>query len=416
MAVIARGQITVVIAENGEDGKTQYAHIKYSDDGGITFTLNDGNTSGRYIGIYYDFYEEAILDVRKYTWSKIQGGAYGWLDEWDGNKTEIGGKYLVSPRMFSGTKDANENLTGVAFGRDVIKITDNGVLKQKTGVFGIKDGIITFGLDAETGDIKGRDGEFENMTLSGSIKSPFVDSRDFPSVTTKIKGDNVSLECNTTIDGRVIYSISDTKEDIGRRITLVNYLSPTYSDLGNPTGLFVESIGSLDVYMIKRSQRLFFFENGRKYFTLNIGREAVELLGYGVGGEFKGWIVVSRTGMPSVNRDITIHPTVLDFQQVPYSKYNIVNTNFIRTWSDGVVEQCMVSPNIMPGRAATINLLKPLIDIFVVQITAFDGGGNGDGPFSLIEKTDTYVKVFNNGGNNVSPYIYVVGCVSYKGV
>src|SRR5699024_828586 len=40
---------------NGENGQTSYLHIKYSDDGGITFTANNGETPGKYIGEYVDF-------------------------------------------------------------------------------------------------------------------------------------------------------------------------------------------------------------------------------------------------------------------------------------------------------------------------------------------------------------------------
>ena len=31
---------------NGEDGKTSYLHIKYSNDGGVTFTGNNGEDPG----------------------------------------------------------------------------------------------------------------------------------------------------------------------------------------------------------------------------------------------------------------------------------------------------------------------------------------------------------------------------------
>ena len=71
-----------------------------------------------------------------------------WVEEWASNKTEIGGEYIISPKIFSGKKGAGGKLTGVAFGRGVIEI--DGV--KKTGVFGVKDGNVTFSIDAETGD------------------------------------------------------------------------------------------------------------------------------------------------------------------------------------------------------------------------------------------------------------------------
>ena len=57
----------------GTDGKTSYLHIKYSDDGGNTFTDNSGETPGSYIGQYTDFTQADSTSVSKYTWSKIQG-------------------------------------------------------------------------------------------------------------------------------------------------------------------------------------------------------------------------------------------------------------------------------------------------------------------------------------------------------
>lgn len=73
-----------------------------------------------------------------------------WVKEWNSpeNRTEIGGEYIISPKMFSGTKNAETGkLTGVAFGRGVVTVVENGVEVQKTGVFGLKDGKVTFSVD-----------------------------------------------------------------------------------------------------------------------------------------------------------------------------------------------------------------------------------------------------------------------------
>lgn len=64
---------------NGADGKTSYLHIKYSNDGGKTFTSNSGETVGDYIGQCTDFNKDDPTTVGAYTWSKIKGetGATG---------------------------------------------------------------------------------------------------------------------------------------------------------------------------------------------------------------------------------------------------------------------------------------------------------------------------------------------------
>ena len=58
---------------NGDNGLTYYLHIKYSNDGGNTFTSNNGETPGTYIGVYTDTTQADSTSVSKYTWSKIKG-------------------------------------------------------------------------------------------------------------------------------------------------------------------------------------------------------------------------------------------------------------------------------------------------------------------------------------------------------
>lgn len=57
----------------GTDGKTSYLHIKYSNDGGKTFTSNNGETVGAYIGTCTDFKIDDPTKVSSYTWALIQG-------------------------------------------------------------------------------------------------------------------------------------------------------------------------------------------------------------------------------------------------------------------------------------------------------------------------------------------------------
>lgn len=58
---------------NGEDGKTSYLHIKYSNDGGVTFTGNNGEDPGAWIGVYVDFNINDSDDPSDYKWTKIKG-------------------------------------------------------------------------------------------------------------------------------------------------------------------------------------------------------------------------------------------------------------------------------------------------------------------------------------------------------
>lgn len=57
----------------GEDGLTSYLHIKYSNDGGETFTADGGEVMGDYIGIYVDFNPVDSSSVTSYSWKRILG-------------------------------------------------------------------------------------------------------------------------------------------------------------------------------------------------------------------------------------------------------------------------------------------------------------------------------------------------------
>lgn len=76
---------------NGTDGKTYYLHIKYSNDGGSTFTGNNGEDSGEYIGVLTDLNPNDSTKPSDYKWSKIKGeqGAQG-IQGLQGEKGEQG--------------------------------------------------------------------------------------------------------------------------------------------------------------------------------------------------------------------------------------------------------------------------------------------------------------------------------------
>ena len=73
----------------GDTGDTCYFHIKYSNDGGATFTGNSGEDAGSYIGTYSDNTEADSTSVSSYKWVKIEGD--------DGTSVTVSSiKYAVS--------------------------------------------------------------------------------------------------------------------------------------------------------------------------------------------------------------------------------------------------------------------------------------------------------------------------------
>lgn len=70
-----------------------------------------------------------------------------WVNDWDKveNKTEIGGEYVVSPKIFSGKRDQETGkLTGIVLGRDCL-IEEDGT--KRTGIFALLNDEIVFELD-----------------------------------------------------------------------------------------------------------------------------------------------------------------------------------------------------------------------------------------------------------------------------
>ena len=201
---IYNGTSWVLMVADGNDG-TDGANGK--DGNGVYITYHDSETepvrptgNGTTEGWHTNSTASVIWMSQKVASSASSGiwgnpiriGSTGeanllpWLSDWNNNKTEIDGESVVSPKMFSGTKGSSGKLTGVAFGRDVIEI--DGV--KKTGIFGIKDGTITFSIDSETG----------SPMFKGSIYTPpfHVTSDNFSSVAIPVSGNMYMVNFDKT--------------------------------------------------------------------------------------------------------------------------------------------------------------------------------------------------------------------------
>ena len=82
-----------VSGEDGKDGTSSFLHVKYSDDGGVTFTDNNGETLGKWIGTYVDYTEADSNTTSKYTWAKFIGE--DGKDGKDGTSVTIKGTYTA---------------------------------------------------------------------------------------------------------------------------------------------------------------------------------------------------------------------------------------------------------------------------------------------------------------------------------
>ena len=57
----------------GDDGSSSFLHLKYSNDGGITFTAGNGETPGRYMGVLVDQNNADSNNPGDYKWNDTQG-------------------------------------------------------------------------------------------------------------------------------------------------------------------------------------------------------------------------------------------------------------------------------------------------------------------------------------------------------
>ena len=76
---------------------------------------------------------------------------------------------MVSPKMFSGTKDSNGKLTGVAMGRDCLTGADG---TKRTGIFALVDDEVVFELDPVNKKYKFKGEVFANKgTFTGTVNA-----------------------------------------------------------------------------------------------------------------------------------------------------------------------------------------------------------------------------------------------------
>ena len=117
-------------------------------------------------------------------------------------------------------------------------------------------------------DVTAINGYFEDVLMRGSLRSPFSKVSD---------SFNTNYNDNIIIEGggswTKAYSIPTGKEQIGRKITVC-------------------CIGTGEASISSSNAK--FYEYGRSYNELILNKEIVQLIGYGLGDTFYGWIVTCR--------------------------------------------------------------------------------------------------------------------------
>lgn len=167
---------------NGVNGRTSYLHIKYSNDGGKTFTGNSGEDSGTYIGTCVDYTQNDPTNVSAYSWAKIKGetGAKG-----DKGDTGASGKGVKSTAVtyqasssgttiptgvWSATPPATSADKPYFWTRTIITYTDN-TTSTAYNVGSTPEGIVVGGRNLATNTNKGTTGWGWIMQTGGCTKT-----------------------------------------------------------------------------------------------------------------------------------------------------------------------------------------------------------------------------------------------------
>lgn len=178
----------------GKDGKTSYFHVKYSNDGGKTFTSNSGEDTGIYMGSYTDHIEADSTDVKKYNWVKVKG------DKGDtGQKGDNAKNLSITPssQYFKSTDG------GKTFAPDTITIkpTIQGEINFGKWQYSI-DGGVSF-ADAVSGQ--------KGLTISNNVLTVSKDSSLYSDAVTMVTFRAVASDSSfyDTCSIAKIYDVSD---------------------------------------------------------------------------------------------------------------------------------------------------------------------------------------------------------------
>ena len=214
---------------------------------------------------------------------KIEGGMCYSDDNGNGGTLGLGDIrfWLGSEKPSSGTiRGYSDGSFVLAGGNARFDSDGNATINNLTARNGnFTDGTFEGKVIATSGTFD--NGEFTNVKISGSMRCAFTKPSD--NIIYADTHDNVIL---VSQPGPWLkdYQMPWGTEQSGRRITLINW------NWGDNT-----STGTAPIFTSQAEGG--FWENGKAKNRIDVGREVVELLGYGTDTDFFGWIVLRRVNL-----------------------------------------------------------------------------------------------------------------------
>ena len=229
----------------------------------ITYTVAAGTTTLADHGtVVIPVIISGITYTLSFVWSKAKSGVPGkdgndtaildWVKEWNTNKTLIGSSTVITPKIFTGIKNSDGTITGVAIGQFPLSVrTASGTVTSETvnGIYGFKNGYKTFFVDnggnvqfghgdqvvkynAATGKVEfgngvslnwigatfiDKDGVFTGKLSAGTVKAVQLDASQITSGTVSASRiDVVSLKASLITAGNIeALTLNVTKGKIG---------------------------------------------------------------------------------------------------------------------------------------------------------------------------------------------------------
>lgn len=247
-----------IAGANGSDGRTSYLHIKYSNDG-QTFTPNNGEDVGLYIGTYVDFVQADSNNFNDYTWKKFVGE--DGEDGLDAYTVILTNESHAFPCASNGnvTNAISINTTAIAYKGATSVTPAIGTLPSVNGLTLSKNGAVVT-IQANTGT---------SLADSGTVNIPVVvDGKTFTKVFswTKVKSgvngvngytillDNENFTFQASSTGNITSQIQTTTTATVYQGTVQK--TPTIGNLPTVNGLTLTKNGATVTIVAKTGTAL----------------------------------------------------------------------------------------------------------------------------------------------------------------
>lgn len=132
----------------------------------ITYTVVANTTTlADHGSLVIPVFIQGVTYSLSFRWAKAKNGTAGkdaslldWINDWNTNKTQISSTTLITPKIFTGVKNADGTVTGIALGHFPLKtVTAQGTAITETinGLYGFRAGRKTFVLESSGNAVLG---------------------------------------------------------------------------------------------------------------------------------------------------------------------------------------------------------------------------------------------------------------------